>query len=57
MGGGGGGVDRVGGGKLSSGAEGPGHVMSFRRSGQNSRILSCKYQCRWLDRPAGDRTG
>ena len=58
-GGGGGGVDGVGGGggNLSGGAEGRGHVMSFRRSGQNSRILSYRYHCRWLDRPAGDRTG
>ena len=60
VGGGGGGVGGVvggGGGNLSGGAEGRGHVMSFRRSGQNSRILSYRYHCRWLDRPAGDRTG
>ena len=51
----GGGVDGDGGGS-SELSGGRGHVMSFRQSGQNSRILSYRYHCRWLDRPAGERT-
>ena len=57
------GVEELGGGtgdgereedKSSGGADGRGHVTSLKLSGQNSLILSCRYHCRLLERPAGD---
>lgn len=43
--------------KFSGGADGRGHVTSFKFSGQNSLILLYRYHCRWLERPDGWRTG
>ena len=57
LGGGGDGDGEREGDELSGGAAGRGHVMSFKFSGQNSRILLNKYHCRWLERPNGVRTG
>ena len=62
------GVDELGGGgggagdgeregdELSSGADGRGHVISLKFSGQNSLTFSYRYHCRLLERPAGGRT-
>ena len=43
--------------EASGGADGRGHVMSLRSSGQNSLILLYRYHCRWLERPDGGRIG
>ena len=60
------GVEELGGGtgdgehegdESSGGADGRGHVTSLKLSGQNSLILSCRYHCRLLERPAGHSTG